>query len=77
MINKISNLDQRIVQNKLINFNFTENENKINIFFDIKNHNLVGWQTLDLYQNLSITFINSIITNQKLKKNLFELPERN
>ena len=77
LINKISNLDQRIVQNKLINFNFTKDENKINIFFDIKNHNLVGWQTLDLYQNLSITYINSIITNQKLKKNLFELPERN
>tara|TARA_B100001093_G_scaffold492119_1_gene532896 strand:- start:549 stop:1097 length:549 start_codon:yes stop_codon:yes gene_type:complete len=77
LINKISNLDQRIIKNKLINFNFTENENKINIFFDIKNYNLVGWQTLDLYQNLNITYLNSIIINQKLKKNLFILPKRN
>ena len=30
------------------------------IFFDIDNYNLIGWQTLDIYQNLSITFLSSI-----------------
>tara|TARA_B100001778_G_scaffold14923_1_gene11447 strand:- start:698 stop:1255 length:558 start_codon:yes stop_codon:yes gene_type:complete len=77
LIKKINDLDQRIVQGKLINFKFVEKENEINIFFDVKNHNLVGWQTLDIYQNLSITYLNSISLNQKIKRNLFKLPERN
>ena len=77
MIKKIKNLDQRIIENKFINFNFFENDNEINIFFDIKNYNLVGWQTLDIFQNLSVTYINSIVINQKLKSNLFVIPKRN
>ena len=77
LIKRINDLNQRVIQEKLINFNFVEKENEINIFFDITNHNLVGWQTLDIYQNLSITYLNSITINQKLKENLFKLPERN
>ena len=77
LIKKIYNLSERVVQEKLINFRFVENENEINIFFDIANLNLIGWQTLDIYQNLSITYLNSISINQKLKTNLFKLPTRN
>ena len=77
LLNKIYNSNQRIVDNKYINFNFYENENEINIFFDKNNYNLIGWQTTDIYQNLSITYINSIQKNQKLKKNLFRLPTQN
>ena len=77
LINKISNVEERIVDKKFINYNFFENDNEINLFFDAKTHNLIGWQTLDLYQNLSITYLSSITKNQKLKKNLFKLPERN
>ena len=77
LINRISNLDERIIDNKFINFNFTENENEINIFFDKKNYNLIGWQTLDIYQNLSITFLSNIIKNQKLKRDMFFLPNQN
>ena len=77
LINKIGNVEERIVDNKFINYNFFENDNEINLFFDAKTHNLIGWQTLDLYQNLSITYLSSITKNQKLKKDLFKLPERN
>ena len=77
LLKKIKKLKEREIDNKYINFFFTENDNEINIFFDIKTHNLIGWQTLDIYQNLSITYLNSIIKNQKLKKNIFELPDRN
>ena len=77
LLKKINNLDERIIERKFINFKFIENDNEINIFFDIKTHNLIGWQTLDIYQNLSITYLNSIIKNQKLKKNIFKLPDRN
>ena len=65
------------MENKFINFNFIEEDNEINIFFDAKNYNLIGWQTLDIFQNLSITYLNSIIVNQKIKKNLFIIPKRN
>jgi len=77
LIKKINNLNERIVQDELVNFNFIEEESEINIFFNSKNYNLIGWQTLDIYQNLSITYLNSISINRKLKKNLFILPERN
>ena len=77
LLKKINNLDERIIERKFINFKFIENDNEINIFFDIKTHNLIGWQTLYIYQNLSITYLNSIIKNQKLKKNIFKLPDRN
>ena len=77
LIKKINESNARIVQKKLINFKFTENENEINIFFDIKNFSLLGWQTLDIYQNLSITYLSSISVNKNLKRNLFNLPDRN
>jgi len=77
LITKISNLKERIIEDKFINYNFTENDNEINIFFDKKSFNLIGWQTLDIYQNLSITYLNSIIKNKKIKKNQFQLPAQN
>ena len=77
LIRKINELVPRVVQEKFINFKFIENENEINVFFDINNFNLIGWQTLDMYQNLSITFLNSISINKNLKRNLFNLPDRN
>ena len=77
LLNKIKDLNERIIDGKLVNYKFSENENHINLFFDKKTYNLIGWQVLDIYQNLSITYINSIIKNKKLKKDLFKLPARN
>ena len=77
LIKKINESNARIVQKKFINFKFTENENEINVFFDINNFSLLGWQTLDIYQNLSITYLSSISVNRNLKRNLFNLPDRN
>ena len=76
LLNKIENLKERIVEDKFINYTFVEEENEINIFFNKKSYNLVGWQTLDVYQNLSITYLFSILKNQDLKKNLFILPKQ-
>tara|TARA_B100001027_G_scaffold202682_1_gene163607 strand:- start:45 stop:593 length:549 start_codon:yes stop_codon:yes gene_type:complete len=77
LVRKIKNLDQREVSDDFINFNFIENENEINLFFDKKTYNLIGWQTVDIYQNVSITYLSSIKRNQKLKKEIFKLPEQN
>ena len=77
LIRAINNSEERIIEDKFINYSFSEKDNEINIFFDKNTYELIGWQTLDIYQNLSITFISSIIKNQKLKKNLFEIPKQN
>ena len=76
LIRAINNSDERIIEDKFINYSFSKKDNEINIFFDKNTYELIGWQTLDIYQNLSITFISSIIKNQKLKKNLFEIPKQ-
>ena len=77
LLNKISKLKERVIDNKFINYKFFENDYEINIFFDYDTYNLIGWQTIDIYQNLSITFLSSVIKNQKLKNNLFNLPKQN
>ncbi len=77
LIKKIKESVSRTIDDKYINFTLVEKDNKINIFFDIKTLNLVGWQTEDIYQNLVITFISSINYNQKIDKKKFILPKLN
>jgi outer membrane lipoprotein-sorting protein len=77
LISKIEELEPRDIDNKYLNFKIFENNNEINIFFDKKDLNLIGWQTEDIYQNLSITFISSVKKNQKIDSKIFKLPENN
>jgi len=77
IINKIKKSEENLIDDKFINFKIFENENEINIFFDKNTYNLIGWQTLDIYQNLSITYLSSINKNNDLDKNLFKLPTQN
>jgi|TARA_B110001452_G_scaffold104530_1_gene86653 outer membrane lipoprotein-sorting protein len=76
LIEKISVLKFREINNKYLNFTLLENNNEINIFFDKKTFNLIGWQTEDIYQNLTITFISSVSRNQKIDDRIFILPKR-
>ena len=77
LISKMNILKPREIDDKYLNFKIFENNNKINIFFDKKNLNLVGWQTEDVYQNLAVTFISSIKINQKIDDKIFILPKNN
>ena len=77
LINKIYDLEERIIDKSYINYTIIENNNEINIFFDNQTFNLIGWQTKDIYQNLNITFLSSIKINQIIAKNLFKLPSQN
>ena len=77
LISKINSLEPREIDNKYINFKIIENNNEINIFFNKKNFDLIGWQTEDIYQNLTITFISSVKINQKIDNNIFILPKNN
>ena len=77
LIKKINSLDERIIDNKLINFTLIENNNEISVFFDKETYDLIGWQNTDMYQNFNITFLSSIRKNRVLSKNLFKLPSQN
>tara|TARA_B100001741_G_scaffold287279_1_gene264665 strand:+ start:552 stop:1097 length:546 start_codon:yes stop_codon:yes gene_type:complete len=77
LINKIYDLNEKIIDQSYINYTITDNENKIDIFFDIENFNLIGWQTNDIYQNSTLTLLSSISINKKIDKNLFILPTQN
>ena len=77
LINKIKYLEERIIDNNLINFTILENNNEINIFFDERTYDLIGWQNTDMYQNFNITFLSSIRKNRVLSKNLFNIPTQN
>ena len=77
LIKKIYNLEEKKLDKTYINFSIVENDNEINVFFDNKTFNLIGWQTKDIYQNLNITYLSSIKKNKILKKNIFQLPSIN
>jgi outer membrane lipoprotein-sorting protein len=77
LIKKIFNLKEKILDETYINFEIVENDSEINIFFDNKTFNLVGWQTKDIYQNINVTYLSSIKINQQVDKNLFKLPTQN
>jgi len=76
LISKINILKPTSIDNKYLRFKIFENNNEINIFFDIDSYNLTGWQTEDIYQNLIITFISSIKINQKVDDDIFILPKK-
>jgi outer membrane lipoprotein-sorting protein len=77
LIKKINFLEEKIIDKNLINFTIIENDNEIDVFFDIKTFNLVGWKTRDIYQNINITYLSSIDTNKEITKNLFKIPSQN
>jgi outer membrane lipoprotein-sorting protein len=77
LLSKMNILEPKEIDNKYLNFKFFENNNEINIFFDKKNLFLIGWQTEDIYQNLTVTFISSVKINQKISDKVFILPAIN
>ena len=77
LIKKIENLKEKKLDKKYVNFEIIENDAEINVFFDGKSFNLVGWQTKDIYQNVNVTYLSSIQINQQIDKNLFNQPKQN
>jgi len=77
LINKINNLNEENINNSLIKFEIEENDQLIEIFFDINNYNLIGWQTKDIFQNTTITLLYSIKSNQEIDEKIFKAPPQN
>ena len=77
LINNISKMRKKHEDSRFISFEFKHDDNKVNIFFNKKNYNFMGWQTVDIYQNLSITYLTSIRTNLEIDNDIFNLPKQN
>ena len=77
LIKKIYNLKESVLDNSFINFIINENDNEINVFFEKTTSNLIGWQTKDIYQNVSITLLSSIKKNEIIDEDLFTIPLQN
>ena len=77
LVSKIKYLEPKIIDNKFLAFSiFGNNNNEIKIFFNKDSLILTGWQTEDIYQNLSITFISSVEINQEIDDRIFLLPKK-
>ena len=77
LISKIRETNVDLIDDKFYRFKFNESENSINIFFDKKTLNIIGWQNIDIYQNLVITYLFDLKINLPLKKDQFKLPSIN
>jgi len=77
LLNKIRDLKGKKIDNHLISYSIIENENEINVFFDGKTFDLIGWQTKDIYKNLNITYFSSIKKNQYVDDKIFKIPSSN
>ena len=75
LINKIKELEMKIINDKYLNFSIESKNSTINIYFDKVNYNIVGWQTEDIYQNLAVTFIYNLKINEKIDEKYFRLPK--
>ena len=77
LVKKISELNEEIINNSLVKFTIKENNQSIEIFFDINNYNLIGWQTKDIYQNIAVTLLYSVKSNQIIDEKIFKTPLQN
>ena len=66
-----------LIDDKYYRFKFVEGNNEINIYFDKKTFGIIGWQNIDIYQNLVITYLFDVEANKEIKKNQFKLPKQN
>ena len=77
LLKKMNLLKGELIDEKYYRFKFVEGNNEINIYFDKISFNIIGWQNIDIYQNLVITYLFEIEINKEIKKNQFKLPRQN
>ena len=77
LLKKIYEVDEEIIGNSLVKFTIKENNQSIEIFFDINDYKLIGWQTKDIYQNTAVTLLYSVKSNQIVDQKIFKAPLQN
>ena len=75
LITKINSSELHEIEDKYLYFEITENNNKINIFFNKENFEIAGWQIEDIYQNLAVTYIFKSLINNNINEKIFKLPK--
>ena len=60
ILRKINNLKLLSLKDKYFYFSIDQEGQVINLFFDKKSLDLIGWQTEDIFQNLTVTRIYNI-----------------
>ena len=73
IISKLHELKEDINYPFYYVFNLDYENNLIKVFFDKDNLNLIGWETIDIYQNVVQTFISDIEKNIMIDKKIFNL----
>ena len=74
ILERIKSQKEQLIDEKFYLFSMIEKNQKINIFFEKEDLRLIGWQTEDLYQNLTVTFIYDLKINSDVDKKIFKLP---
>ena len=77
ILKKIKKLKLLSLNDKYFYFSIDQEGQLINLFFDKKSFDLIGWQTEDIFQNLTVTQIYNIQKNRILDEKIFILPEIN
>ena len=77
LIDKINNIQEQINNEDYISYQILVDDKRIDIFFDKKTFDLIGWENTDIYQNSNVTFIYSIKKNRVISEELFKLPGQN
>ena len=77
IIEKIKNLEPHTTENDNIKFSLDREDGSIIFFFNSKTFDLVGWKTIDIYQNVVFFEISNVQKNINMDKKLFKLPAAN
>ena len=75
LLKKFKEIDGTLIEEKYYTFSIKYENNSVDIFFDNKNYNIMGWQTEDIYKNLAVTYIYNLKINEKINEKLFLLPK--
>jgi len=77
LINELENSKKKNTKDNVYVLSIKKENVSVELFFDIKNYNLLGWQTEDMYQNKVSTNLFDLKKNQNIDKKLFRLPTIN
>ena len=75
ILSEIQKLNSELINNKYYKYTIKNENNELNIFFNKENHQIIGWQTEDIYQNLVVTYIFNLKKNSKIDKKIFKLKD--
>ena len=73
IISKINDLKKETKINELYKFKLDYENLNIVVYFDEKNLNLVGWTTIDIYQNKVETKLSAVEINVFVDEKIFDI----